>query len=261
MPAGLKQAGSMSRLADALLGGGAGRDDVVDRYAMSAVEVFDSVDFASIVLFRRGDLATLVATDEMARKLDATQAELRDGPCLDVTAETHCILSSDLEYDTRWPRFGQRAACLGVNAQLSHRLHDVGGRHAVLNLYTCRPGTIGIEPAHLDAFAALGSLTLAYSHDTATLTEALRTRTMIGQAIGVVMARYGLTSGRAFAYLKRQSMNGHLKLRQVCANLVEEADRAQPAASDGAGTVGSGGGSSAPSPPPSPHDGEPRAAR
>jgi hypothetical protein len=260
MPGGLKHAGSMSRLADALLGGGS-RADLVDRYAQAAVEAFDPVDFASIVLFRRGDLTTLVATDEMARKLDATQAELREGPAFDVAPEARCILSADLEYDTRWPRFGQRAACLGVNAQLSHRLHDVGGSRAVLNLYTGRAGTIGIEPGHLDGFAAVGSLVLAHSHDTATLREAVRTRTLIGQAIGLIMARYGVTSSRAFAYLQRQSMNGHVKLRQVCASLVEEAEGARPAASDGAGTVGSGGGSSALSPPPSAHDGEPRAAR
>jgi hypothetical protein len=236
MPAGLKQAGFMSRLADALLGGDR-RDDVMDRYAQAAVEAFDPVDFASIVLVRRGDLSTLVASDEIARKLDSTQAELGEGPCLDVTAEARCILSADLEYDTRWARFGERVGCLGVRAQLSHRLHDVGGRRAVLNLYTSRAGTIGIDPAHLDAFAAMGSLAIAYDHDTASLREALRTRTMIGQAIGVVMARYGLTSARAFAYLQRQSMNGHLKLREVCASLVEEAEDAAAVANDGASTA------------------------
>jgi AmiR/NasT family two-component response regulator len=57
------------------------------------------------------------------------------------------------------------------------------------------------------------------------LTRALESRTLIGQATGWVMARYGLSADAAFAYLVRQSQDTNTKLRIICAEQVAEADR------------------------------------
>ena len=56
------------------------------------------------------------------------------------------------------------------------------------------------------------------------LTLALESRTLIGQATGWVMARYGLSADEAFVYLVRRSQDSNTKLRIVCAELVVEAE-------------------------------------
>ena len=50
--------------------------------------------------------------------------------------------------------------------------------------------------------------------------DALRTRKVIGQAIGIVMERYSLNEDRAFQFLVRLSQSGNVKLRTVADDLV-----------------------------------------
>ncbi len=52
------------------------------------------------------------------------------------------------------------------------------------------------------------------------LAEAVRTRTTIGQAVGIVMERYQLTDERAFAFLTRLSQHRNVKLRLVAQEIV-----------------------------------------
>jgi AmiR/NasT family two-component response regulator len=51
---------------------------------------------------------------------------------------------------------------------------------------------------------------------------ALDTRTVIGQAVGMLMERYNLEATAAFAVLKRVSMSANRKLRDVATELVIE---------------------------------------
>lgn len=53
------------------------------------------------------------------------------------------------------------------------------------------------------------------------LEDALVTRTVIGQAVGVLMAQEGLTSGEAFEKLVHVSQNANIKLRDVAQRYVE----------------------------------------
>jgi AmiR/NasT family two-component response regulator len=53
------------------------------------------------------------------------------------------------------------------------------------------------------------------------LTAALLTRKVIGQAIGILMERFGLDEDRAFAYLVRVSSRSNVKLRDVAKEIVD----------------------------------------
>ncbi|MDT7545394.1 MAG: hypothetical protein QOE99_1504 [Actinomycetota bacterium] len=55
------------------------------------------------------------------------------------------------------------------------------------------------------------------------LREAIITRGLIGQAIGLLMARDGLSTDHAFALLTRQSQVQNLKLRELAASIVAKA--------------------------------------
>jgi ANTAR domain len=56
------------------------------------------------------------------------------------------------------------------------------------------------------------------------LTDAVFSRQVISQAIGIVMERFELNSTRAFEYLVRTSQASQRKLRFVAAELVTRAD-------------------------------------
>lgn len=57
-----------------------------------------------------------------------------------------------------------------------------------------------------------------------TLNDAVVSRQVISQAIGIVMERFGLNSTRAFEYLVRTSQASQHKLRFVAAELVTRAN-------------------------------------
>jgi AmiR/NasT family two-component response regulator len=48
----------------------------------------------------------------------------------------------------------------------------------------------------------------------------VRTRGLIGNAVGIVMERYQLTDDRAFAFLTRLSQDGNTKLRVVAEQII-----------------------------------------
>jgi AmiR/NasT family two-component response regulator len=48
---------------------------------------------------------------------------------------------------------------------------------------------------------------------------------VIGQAIGLVMARYRINEERAFQFLVRASSTSNTKLRDIAREVVREADR------------------------------------
>jgi ANTAR domain-containing protein len=56
------------------------------------------------------------------------------------------------------------------------------------------------------------------------LKEALRTRTTIGQAVGLLMCESTITAEAAFSRLVEMSSHSNVKLREVAAQLVEEAN-------------------------------------
>ncbi|ADB30556.1 hypothetical protein Kfla_1455 [Kribbella flavida DSM 17836] len=54
-----------------------------------------------------GRIQTLAPTDEVARRGDALQYELGEGPCLDVVFEEPVVQVDDVGTDLRWPRYGR----------------------------------------------------------------------------------------------------------------------------------------------------------
>ena len=80
-------------------------------------------------------------------------------------------------------------------------------------------------------FAHQAGVAIAYAVGVTSLSEAVKTRTLIGQAIGIAMERYDLNDERALAYLQRVSSHSNVKLRIVAGELVASS-RDREAASD-----------------------------
>ena len=191
-----------------------------------AVEIIPGVDFASITV-KTGDgrLETLAPTDEVVVRLDQLQYDLQEGPCYDAATGEDILVCDDLADDPRWPTYGPRAAELGVRSQIGLELVTDETRRAALNLYGAQvaPFDGGVEVARL--FASHAGLTMGFVRSVEELRNALRTRKVIGQAIGIVMERYSLSEDRAFQFLVRLSQSGNVKLRTVADDLVSSLNR------------------------------------
>lgn len=209
------------RLAEALRPGDLSQ--TLDRITAAAVEVLPEVDYASITIKHAdGTLETYAPTDDMLTKLDAAQYEYQEGPCYESAVDTVHVTSPYLADDTRFPRYAPVAVAAGIEAQAGVRLFDADASSGALNLYARQAGSFRDLGALGQLFAHQSAMALAYARQISQLQEAVQTRQLIGQAVGVTMERFELDEARAFGFLTRLSQDTNVKLRVVAARLLEE---------------------------------------
>ncbi|WP_371400569.1 GAF and ANTAR domain-containing protein [Kribbella sp. NBC_00662] len=195
-------------------------DHTLSRITAAAVEVLPDVDYASItVRHADGRLETAAPTDDMLLGLDAAQYELQEGPCYEAATDAVHVSSPDMATDTRFVRYAAVAVAAGVRAQAGIQLFNAPKSQGALNLYSRHVGSFDDFGALGQLFAHQSAAVIDYAREIQSLQEAVRTRTTIGQAVGIVMERYKLTDQRAFAFLTRLSQDGNVKLRKIAEDL------------------------------------------
>jgi GAF domain-containing protein len=201
----------------------------------SAVEAL-GFDAATITARQGKDLATICATDQRVVGLDDAQYESGVGPCLAVL-DSHDPISLDDagQADDRWEYFARTAHHLGVHSSLSMHLPvDSEELAASLNLYSRRHLDLTEEQIRLALpFAeqlAAAIMTVDSYKSTAKLArdmaEAMRSRAVIEQAKGIIMADHHVDQDEAFERLAHLSQQANMKLRDVARRMVEE--RSEP---------------------------------
>jgi len=179
------------------------------------------VKFSSItVRHADGRLDTVAPTDERLLRVDGEQYRLQQGPCYQASVDQNLIVSSDLGADERFPEYGPVAVREGIRAQIGVRLFDGRRSNGALNLYSAEVGAFDDVESLGALFAHQSAQAIAYAQEVGNLSEAVRTRTLIGQAVGIVMERYGLNDQRAFAFLQRLSSHRNVKLREIAQEIV-----------------------------------------
>jgi GAF domain-containing protein len=205
------------------------REDALAGLATSATTNIPSVDLVSITVHDEHDaFRTVAATDPLAEHLDSLQYELREGPCYAAVTDARLVLVNDLAATSEFPRYGMRAADLGVGSQAAIQLiHD--GERAGLNLYARRKAAFDRATVQLaELFATQAAAVLEYAAQVEQLHEALHTRTDIGTAVGIVMERYGVDQNKAFAFLVRNSNDRNIKLRALAQQVIDDTFRSTP---------------------------------
>ncbi len=205
-----------------------GTREILDLLATLAVSGLPRSSECSMALAAgpEGCLRTVAATSPLARDLDAALQHPPAGPALAAIRDGRDVqvaLPSD-----RWPQLSRRAIELGLQSIWSLPLTHSGSCHGALTVYAASP-----EPwsdprsGATRVVAALAALEVAnaeaaadLAHGNATLREALETRTVIGQAQGILMARQKIGAEDAFDILRRASQRTNRKLRDIAAEMV-----------------------------------------
>lgn len=195
---------------------------VIVSAAQASIPGFDHVGISTLA--RGGRLETRAATSDLVEVLDAAQDEMGEGPCLSALADDAVVAAPHLRHDQRWPQYVPVAVRQGLRSQLGLRLY-VGedGALGSLNFYSTSSEDISEEAkATAELFAAHAAIALSHAQERETLNQALRSRKVIGQALGILMERYEMDEDRAFAFLVRASSHGHIKLRDIAQQVVDE---------------------------------------
>ncbi len=189
-------------------------DQTLARITAAAVEVLPEVTMSSISI-RHGDdsLETAAPTHDVLCEVDAAQYQLQEGPCYEASTDSGTVVSTDMANDERFPRYRRTALEAGIRAQVGIRLFETGESIGSLNLYSDRVGAFADLGSLADLFREQSAVALAYAHEVQTLREAVQTRQLIGQAVGVIMERYNLNDQRAFAVLPGVSWTRNVKVR------------------------------------------------
>lgn len=199
-----------------------GTQRTLDEVVSLAPELIRGCDLVGISIITPDGIDTPAGTDEALNRIDELQFEMREGPCFDALEMHELVHSRNLAMDTRWPRWGPHVAQeIGVVCVLSYRLFTTADSLGVLNLYSRKAEAFDLDDIYNgEALAAHVAVALAASRQAEQLGMAIATRTVIGQAEGILMERFDISAEQAFAVLQRVSSHSNVKLNRVAEELV-----------------------------------------
>lgn len=195
----------------------------LQRSVLLATEILDGCDHAGVsVVQRDSGIDTPAATDDVVREADQLQYSTGEGPCLDAIWQHETVQSHDLAHDTRWPHWAPHVVTeLGVASMLCFQLYTTGSTLGALNLYSNTVNGFGDDDVMAGTFlAAHMAVALANSQSSENLKSAGLSRTIIGQAQGILMERFDLAPEDAFAVLRRVSRDMNRKMHDIALELI-----------------------------------------
>ena len=210
----------------------AGRlDEARDLFAATSVaETLDIVvrlarrtfgaDGAGILLAADGGAAATAASGTQARRADALQVDHHQGPGFQAIKGRQPVVSPELRFDSRWRFWAPHAADLGLRSVLSLALTD-GDSFGAVTLYSQRPSFFRTETlAPGLAFAQQASIAITVSVEREQLLKVADCRGIVGQAQGILMERYHISSDQAFSVIRRSSSALNQKLRLIAERII-----------------------------------------
>ncbi|MFI6209391.1 GAF and ANTAR domain-containing protein [Streptomyces sp. NPDC051041] len=214
---------------EAAIARGSGLDTLLRDLTDRAVQEVPGADACSVTVRRDDRLLTLAGSAGLPAGLDQRQYENGSGPCV-AAADTGCEqYAPDLAAETRWPAYTAYALSTGVRCVLALPLAVGGGTGAALNFYGREPGALGRHRRAARTFAerAADAVDTALRFErqrrsAADVRVALLSRSVIDQAIGILMARERIDARDALRRLRRVSQDTNVRLRDLCSDLVAE---------------------------------------
>ncbi len=193
-------------------------------------DMLEHCDGVSMMLIGRGGvIETPAASSKVAYDSDMAQYATGQGPCLEAIRQHETIVMADIETEQRWPDYRERVLELGVRSMISLRLFVTDDSMGALDLYSRRPNAFDWRSQLVgQVFAAQASVAMKAALIEEGLKTAIRSRDVIGQAKGILMARRRLTPDMAFEVLKKLSQDRNEKLAEVAATIARTGELPGP---------------------------------
>lgn len=208
-------------------------ENFLQRVVEVAASVIEPQISVGVTVVRDGHPATVASSDAAAARYDEVQYGQGEGPCLMAIRTNQTVRVEDLTTDDRFGNYRAHALALGIRSALAMPLD--GGKDAVgaINMYSTSPYTFDDrEQAEGERFAAEASRALALAvrltqhiQMTDQLQAALTSRTVIDQALGIIMGQNQCSAEEAFAILRTASQNRNVKLRVVAQEMVNAVNK------------------------------------
>jgi GAF domain-containing protein len=203
-------------------------ENFLDEAARLAPEIVTPPASVGITFRHDGEATTVASSDSFASQVDEIQYGTGEGPCLESLRTGTTIWVHDLAVDDRWGDYRGHALTHGVRSSLSVAVTVEDEHVGALNIYAQRPAAFPEQDRrHAEAFAGqvsaaltllLRELRQSQLHDQ--LRQAIASRTVINQAIGVLMSQQRCTAEQAFDLLRRASQHRNRKLHDIAAGIV-----------------------------------------
>jgi uncharacterized repeat protein (TIGR04076 family) len=216
-------------------------DSTLDRIVQLAAELLPQAVAASVTISDAGGPPyTASSTHEVVAELDAEQYRLDEGPCLAAMREGQTFQVDSMRSETRWQGFCEAAAAAGIESVLAVPLDadpatGGSGTRGAINFFARASyvftdpdrsaaktfsAQAGVAAANAAAFAELQAERALL---TRRLEDALHSRAVIDQAVGILIERERLGPEEAFQMLRSASQKLNVKLRVIAAEILESA--------------------------------------
>jgi GAF domain-containing protein len=199
-----------------------GMDETVQAVVDFALQALNC-DYAGVALRTAGGRPEVPAvTDPTVAEIYQFQLAGAVGPLVECMNDRTTVSVPDLVQESRWPEWSEKVLELGVHSVLDVPLWTGSGTVGVLGLYSKQPDAFGPdEEAIAYILARHAAVAVASARREASLRVAVDARKLVGQAMGILMERYNLTSDQAFQVLRRYSQDTNTKLREVAQQLID----------------------------------------
>lgn len=202
------------------------------RVAELAAGAVEGADQVSVTLIRKAKPVTVAFTGDLAVALDERQYDEGFGPCVDAARTSRTIAIADTSSDEGYRDFAEACRRRGVQRTLSVGLPADQQVMGAINLYGLgRMPFDGEAIQAAETFAQFASIALANAAVYSSAVEladqmhtAIRSRSAIEQAKGIIMAQRKCSADDAFEFLTSRSQASNTKLREVAREIVDSVD-------------------------------------
>ena len=181
-----------------------------------------------ITLRHRGHDTRAASSDPRAARCDEVEVLAGAGPCITALDEQRTVTPAEVWHDARWTQWREAAVREGFRSAAAMPAGAGPGAGIALNVYFEDDDPADTErlvraAMFAEQIARVMALCIRIAEQTTInddLAAAMASRSVIDQAIGIIMAQNRCSADDAFAILRRASSHRNIKLREVAASVV-----------------------------------------
>ena len=207
--------------------------EVLEKICQAALDAVEPARLAGISMTVDARIGTYIFTHPEVQDVDRSQYDTGDGPCVDAFHTGDVVIIDSTLEPGPYVAFRTVAVDHGLLSTMSVPMHAGEALVGALNLYAPNERAFsGSDQKTALSFATQAAYVLL-NHQaywdakslSESLTQAMQSRAQIEQAKGIIVAATGCTPDEAYDRLREQSQAENIKLRDIAARIVQDAQR------------------------------------